>query len=90
MLPPDAHRNLCGPVFPGRHSVGKTSLAERYLHGEYNAKSTATIGAAFRYTRFDVSQRRHCRQMNVVARANSNRYAQSLSRVCVDFFACDR
>ena len=44
-----AHETVdCKIVMLGRHSVGKTSLSERYLHGEFNVKSTATIGAAFR------------------------------------------
>lgn len=57
----------CKIVLLGRHSVGKTSLSERYLHGEFNVKSTATIGAAFRCAA--------CRVVFSVARASV--------RVCV-------
>mmetsp|Transcript_19272 Transcript_19272/g.21460 ORF Transcript_19272/g.21460 Transcript_19272/m.21460 type:complete len:206 (+) Transcript_19272:149-766(+) len=34
-------------VLLGMHSVGKTSLVERYLQGKFNENVTATVGAAF-------------------------------------------
>eukprot|EP01121_Diplochlamys_sp_Union-15-3_P015503 TRINITY_DN5139_c0_g3_i1.p1 TRINITY_DN5139_c0_g3~~TRINITY_DN5139_c0_g3_i1.p1 ORF type:complete len:192 (-),score=34.80 TRINITY_DN5139_c0_g3_i1:29-604(-) len=34
-------------VFLGQHSVGKTTLVDRYLNGSYKPNVTATVGAAF-------------------------------------------
>jgi len=34
-------------VLLGQHSVGKTTLVERYLNGTFKANVTATVGAAF-------------------------------------------
>jgi len=34
-------------VLLGKHSVGKTCLVERYLHGKFKDQTVATVGAAF-------------------------------------------
>jgi len=34
-------------VLLGKHSVGKTCLVERYLHGKFKDTTVATVGAAF-------------------------------------------
>jgi len=34
-------------VLLGKHSVGKTCLVERYLHGKFKDSTVATVGAAF-------------------------------------------
>lgn len=44
-------------VLLGKHSVGKTCLVERYLHGKFKDTTIATVGAAFGAKKLNVGGR---------------------------------
>jgi len=65
-------------VLLGRHSVGKTCLVERYLHGKFKDNTVATVGAAFGAKKMDVSGKEVT--LGIWDTAGQERY-ESMSRI---------
>jgi Ras-related protein Rab-24 len=65
-------------VLLGRHSVGKTCLVERFLHGKYKENTVATVGAAFAAKKATVGDRDIT--LGVWDTAGQERY-ESMSRI---------
>ncbi len=47
MSSPDAKEFIAKVVILGHTGVGKTSLVDQYVRGQFGAATTSTIGAAF-------------------------------------------
>jgi len=65
-------------VLLGQHDVGKTSLVERYLHGNFKYHVTTTIGAAFGSKKIEVADREWT--LGIWDTAGAERY-ESMSRI---------
>jgi len=65
-------------VLLGKHSVGKTCLVERYLHGKFKDTTVATVGAAFGAKKLVVSGKEVT--LGIWDTAGQERY-ESMSRI---------
>jgi len=65
-------------VLLGKHSVGKTCLVERFLHGQFKDSTVATVGAAFGAKKVEVYGREIT--LGVWDTAGQERY-ESMSRI---------
>jgi len=65
-------------VLLGKHSVGKTCLVERYLHGKFKDSTVATVGAAFGAKKLVVSGKEVT--LGIWDTAGQERY-ESMSRI---------
>jgi len=65
-------------VLLGKHSVGKTCLVERYLHGKFKENTLTTVGAAFGAKKMDVNGKEVT--LGIWDTAGQERY-ESMSRI---------
>jgi len=65
-------------VLLGKHSVGKTCLVERYLHGKFKDSTVATVGAAFGAKKLNVGGKEVT--LGIWDTAGQERY-ESMSRI---------
>jgi len=65
-------------VLLGKHSVGKTCLVERFLHGKFKENTVATVGAAFGAKKMDVDGKEVT--LGIWDTAGQERY-ESMSRI---------
>jgi len=69
-------------VLLGKHSVGKTCLVERYLHGKFKDTTVATVGAAFGAKKVTVGNHSNAKEitLGIWDTAGQERY-ESMSRI---------
>jgi len=65
-------------VLLGKHSVGKTCLVERFLHGKFKDNTVATVGAAFGAKKLDINGKEIT--LGIWDTAGQERY-ESMSRI---------